>query len=169
MTPEIPGVATNELRAHEDERGGLVEILRISAFSHGFAQANHTRSAKGVLRGLHYHLKQADLWYVVKGRVQVGLADLRNKIETPSVQTHILDASEPRTLFIPPGVAHGYLALSEAELIYFVTHEYDSSDEFGVAWNDPTLSIPWQTEEPVLSPRDATNPTLKWDHIPAFS
>jgi len=67
-------------------------------------------------------------------------------------------------------VAHGYLALTEIDLIYWVTSEYDPSDENGVAWDDPTLAVPWQLERPpVLSDRDAVNPTFQWELIPSFS
>ena len=73
-------------------------------------------------------------------------------------------------MFIPPGVAHGYLALTDLDVIYWVTGEYDPGDEHGVAWNDPTLAIPWQIDaEPVVSERDAKNPGLDWELVPTFS
>ena len=100
----------------------------------------------------------------------MGLADLRRRGGTPPTESFVLDAAEPTTVFIPPGVAHGYLALTELDVIYWVTGEYDPSDEHGVAWNDPTLAIPWQIDaEPVVSERDAQNPGLDWELVPAFS
>jgi len=84
------------------------------------------------------------------------------------------DSEEPvqagTVVFVPPGVAHGYLALTDLDVIYWVTSEYDPSDEHGVAWNDPTLAIPWRIDtEPVVSERDAGNPKLDWELVPEFS
>ncbi|MDX6520139.1 MAG: dTDP-4-dehydrorhamnose 3,5-epimerase [Gaiellales bacterium] len=166
----IPGVLVDRPQAHGDPRGRFVEILRASRMPAVFAQANHSRSAAGALRGLHYHRHQADLWYLVTGRCQVALADLRGGCGVPAVETFVLDADSPATVYIPAGVAHGYLALTDIDIIYWVTSEYDPSDENGVAWNDPTLAIDWQLDgEPVVSARDAANPELSWDLIPAFA
>jgi dTDP-4-dehydrorhamnose 3,5-epimerase len=82
----------------------------------------------------------------------------------------VLDGETPTAVYVPSGVAHGYLALTEIDLIYWVTREYDPADENGVAWDDPTLAIAWQLDAaPVVSERDASNPALEWDLIPAFS
>jgi len=105
---------------------------------------------------------------VIAGRAQAGLADLRDRREDPLVATIVLDSRDPSVLYIPEGVAHGFLALTELDLIYFVTHEYDASDEHGVAWDDPTLNVPWDSREPILSDRDLDNAPLSWDSIPAF-
>ena len=166
----IPGVLIERPQVHGDGRGRFSELYRAAAMPHGFAQSNHSRSAAGVLRGLHYHRRQDDLWYVVRGRAQVGLADLRVPGPEPLVETHVLDGEQPATIYIPRGVAHGYLALSELDLIYWVTAEYDPSDELGVAWDDPSLGIPWQLDgAPVVSDRDAANPALEWGRIPSFA
>ena len=165
----IVGVTLTTLKLRADDRGGLAEVFRASNYPERFVQANHSRSRKNVLRGLHYHRRQADLWYVVSGRARVGLADLRRKRERPPVQTIILDGDAPAALYVPAGVAHGFLAMTDMDLIYFVTEEYDGSDEFGVAWNDPELAVPWGIDEPILSPRDRENPELRWDLIPSFS
>jgi len=169
MSSGIPGVLKRDLASNSDERGRFVEVFRASQAPEGFVQANHSRSAEGVLRGLHYHKHQADLWYVVKGTIQVGIADLRQRVDRPRAETHILDEAGPTTLFIPSGVAHGFLALTQVDLIYFVTSEYDAGDEFGVAWNDSTLNVQWQTRKPILSKRDRDNPALEWEQIPSFS
>jgi dTDP-4-dehydrorhamnose 3,5-epimerase len=167
---EIPGAEVRRPRVHADLRGRFLEIFRAAAMPAGFVQANHSYSAAGVLRGLHYHERQADLWYLVTGRAQVALADLRGRDGAPPVETFVLDAGEPATVYVPPGVAHGYLALTPIDIIYWVTCEYDPSDEHGVAWDDPTLAIPWQLDgDPIVSERDAANPTLRWDLIPTFS
>jgi dTDP-4-dehydrorhamnose 3,5-epimerase len=89
--------------------------------------------------------------------------------ERSPVQTLVLDGEEPAVLYIPPGVAHGFLALTDVDLIYWVSEEYDGTDEFGVAWNDPTLAVPWGIDQPILSRRDRENPELRWDAIPSFS
>jgi len=82
----------------------------------------------------------------------------------------VLDGDTPTVVYVPPGVAHGYLALTQIDLIYWVTREYDPDDENGVAWDDPTLAIGWQLDRPpVVSERDSRNPGLQWDLIPAFS
>lgn len=148
-----------------DERGSFVEIFRENLLGTEFVQANHSRSRKGVLRGLHYHRKQADAWYVMAGEAQAMLADLRSRSDSPTVVSVDLSFDQPRVLYIPPGIAHGFLAITDLDLIYWVTHYYDSTDEFGIAWDDPTISAPWRTNDPVLSERDRNNPKLEWDSI----
>jgi dTDP-4-dehydrorhamnose 3,5-epimerase len=165
----IDGVRIYRPQVHADARGRFVEIFRTAAVPQPIAQSNHSRSSAGVLRGLHYHRHQADLWYLVSGRAQVGLADLRRP---PTAVTHsfVVDGDTPTAVYVPAGVAHGYLALTEIDLIYWVTREYDPADEHGVAWDDPTLAIDWQVSgAPLVSDRDAQNPALEWDRIPAFS
>lgn len=164
----IAGLLHTKLQTHGDERGNFREIFRQRSFPETFVQANHSRSRQGVLRGLHYHRHQADLWYVVAGRAQVGLTDLRSRGEVAS-EIIELSADDASTLYIPPGVAHGFLALEDLDLIYAVTAEYDASDEYGVAWDDPALDIRWQSDSPILSARDAANPRLDWSRIPSFS
>lgn len=168
MNAEIPGVIVATPESHADERGSFTEIYRANAYPETFVQSNHSRSAAGVLRGLHYHRDQADLWYVSSGRAQVALADLRSPGSKPPIATYELSADQPTTIYIPAGVAHGYLALTDCEVIYWVTNYYDSTDEYGVAWDDPTLGVPWANREPILSERDRTNPKLDWDTIGAF-
>ena len=167
MNDVIDGVLETRVEVHADDRGSFAEIMRSSRFPQTFSQSNHSRSRHGVLRGLHYHVHQADLWYVVAGRAQVALADLRSPKEA-RVWTLTLSAEEPTTLYIPEGVAHGFLALTDVDLIYWVTRDYDASDEHGIAWNDPTLGIQWKRSDPVLSPRDSNNPVLEWTNIPRF-
>jgi dTDP-4-dehydrorhamnose 3,5-epimerase len=165
----IEGVLISKPPIHRDDRGWFAEIFRAGEYPLAFAQANHSRSNQHVLRGLHYHRWQADLWHVVSGRAQVALADLRDPRNPPKVEVQVLDGGEPTALYIPAGVAHGFLALTDLDLIYQVTREYDETDEHGVAWNDPTLAVPWDIENPILSERDVRNPELNWDLIPSFS
>ena len=168
MTSSIEGVELDELVVHGDDRGSFAEVMRASKFPVTFVQSNHSRSAKGVLRGLHYHRKQADLWYVIAGRMRVGLADLRTQADPPIVETIDLAAAAPAVLFIPPGVAHGFFALEDVDLLYWVSNYYDGDDEMGIAWDDPTLAVPWDADDPILSERDRSNPPLQWQEIAPF-
>jgi len=169
--PLINGVMLVMVRAFSDDRGRFREAFRREWFpSADFTQlqSNHSESKAGVLRGLHYHLRQVDYWYVPTGTIRVGLADLRPS--SPSYrQTATLDVGESASLgvFIPEGVAHGFYALTDASMIYYVNQYYDGgSDENGVIWDDPDLGVVWNvTAPPILSPRDETN--LRWRDIAA--
>jgi dTDP-4-dehydrorhamnose 3,5-epimerase len=164
----IPGVSIRSLERHEDDRGFFIELFRRSESLRPFRQSNHSHSVRGVLRGLHYHRNQDDLWYFISGHAQVALVDLRRTGETVTEEFRV-SGDTPVSVYIPRGVAHGFLALTDVDLIYWVTQEFDASDEYGIAWNDPELAIPWRTEEPILSARDAANEELLWDSIAPFS
>jgi dTDP-4-dehydrorhamnose 3,5-epimerase len=151
-----------------DERGHFREIFRAADFSESFVQANHSKSEAGVLRGLHYHRKQADLWYVVGGEALVACVDLRSAPTPGRVWTGLLSEGDPAAIFIPPGVAHGFFARTRVDLVYWVTRTYDATDEFGVAWNDPSLDIDWGVQDPILSERDAANERIDWARIKPF-
>jgi dTDP-4-dehydrorhamnose 3,5-epimerase len=126
------------------------------------AQANLSRSKPGVLRGLHFHERQADIWVILEGLAWVALVDLRPVIRdaraAPIVER--LEMSVGDAVHIPPGVAHGFLARERVALLYLVTNEYDGSDEHGFAWDDPRAAVGWPVETPVLSARDSSNPSL---------
>lgn len=169
----ISGVLRVPMRTFRDSRGAFTETFRREWFPDvdwTRLQANCSVSKAGVLRGLHYHLHQIDYWFVVSGRIEVGMADLR--ASSPSfgrAATIILSGDEPCGLFIPVGVAHGFHALTDVTLTYLVNNYYDGADERGVAWNDPTLAVPWSASAPVLSERDAANPrfsALLPEHLP---
>jgi len=164
----MPGAMLFSPQVHADSRGSFMEIFRQDSLGVDFVQANHSHSAAGVLRGLHYHRRQSDAWYVISGEAQAMLADIRTPSDAPAVASVTLSAEHPQVLYIPPGVAHGFLAITDVDLIYWVTTYYDASDEFGVAWDDPTLAAPWKLDDPVLSNRDRTNPRLEWSDIPAW-
>ncbi|MBD3276724.1 MAG: dTDP-4-dehydrorhamnose 3,5-epimerase, partial [Candidatus Aegiribacteria sp.] len=107
---------------------------------------------------LHYHRRQYDFWVPLKGRLRVGLADLRKDSGTCGKSMEVeMDAEKYQGLLIPPGVAHGFAALEEVILVYVVSNYYDGSDEHGIAWNDPALGIDWGIEDPILSKRDSEN------------
>lgn len=165
----IPGVELHAIEPSSDPRGRFTEIYRASQADANFVQANHSRSKAGVLRGLHYHRNQSDLWYVVTGTARVGLVDLRSRTDPPITATLDLDGESPASLYVPPGVAHGFAALTDLDLVYWVSAEYDSSDEYGIAWDDPTLGLDWGIEDPIVSERDSSNPKLSWNEIPPFS
>jgi dTDP-4-dehydrorhamnose 3,5-epimerase len=165
---QIPGVILLRPEVHGDDRGFFLETLREDALHASFVQANHSHSREGVLRGLHFHARQADAWYLVRGRCRVGLADLRTRTDRPASVTIELSEDDPATLYIPPGVAHGFAALTNIDLVYWVTQYFDGSDEHGVAWNDPTLAVPWEIEAPILSERDLSAEPLDWDGVAAI-
>ncbi len=155
-----------ELRPHADERGRFTETFRKEwfpqrAWTH--IQMNRSDSRAGVLRGLHYHFNQVDYWYVLAGSIRVGLADLRRSSPCFGRATTIdLDADKGRGLYIPSGVAHGFLALTDVTLIYVVDNYYDGGDEFGLTWDDPDTAVEWNlSAAPLLSGRDAANPRLQ--------
>lgn len=161
----IKGVQFAALQAFGDDRGRFLETFRKAWFpqrSWARVQSNVSYSKAGVLRGLHFHYHQVDYWFCVHGTIQVGLADLRP--DSPTFrQTEALEIGEENQvgIFIPVGVAHGFLALTEAALAYHVDNYYDNTDEHGVAWNDPGLAVDWKWSEPILSDRDLSNPVLE--------
>jgi len=163
----LPGVRHGTIARHGDTRGSFRELWRAGAFPGAtFVQANLSTSAAGVLRGLHLHRRQDDLWVVAEGRALVALVDVRPALDggAPAVETREL--GEDDWVYIPTGVAHGFLALEPLHLVYLVTNEYDGSDELGFAWDDPAVDVPWPALDmtpdgrPILSERDAANPSL---------
>jgi dTDP-4-dehydrorhamnose 3,5-epimerase len=159
----IAGVYVVPLREVADERGSFFESFRRSWIpgAREMVQANVSFSRAGVLRGLHYHLKQADFWLTPSGLIRAALYDLRRSSPTRGrSETLELGEGHPVGLYVPKGVAHGFFALGDSIMSYLVDDYYDSSDEHGVRWNDPALGIDWKTTEPILSERDRRNPLL---------
>jgi dTDP-4-dehydrorhamnose 3,5-epimerase len=165
----IAGVYQVELKSFADARGQFVEIFRKEWFpqnSWQVIQSNRSESAAGVLRGLHFHRRQVDYWFLTKGVIRAGLADLRRSSRTRGAAEVVeFSADQELGLFIPVGVAHGFLAVTDATLIYFVNNYYDGADEFGVAWDDADIGLSWGAGRPILSMRDRDNPKLR--DIPA--
>jgi dTDP-4-dehydrorhamnose 3,5-epimerase len=144
-----------------DERGRIVETYRREWFPMGreMVQANRSEKQAGALVGLHYHLHQADYWYLLRGRARVVLHDLREGSTSDGATLVIeLDGEVERGVFIPPGVAHGFVALTDLTLTYLVDQYYNPEDELGVAWDDPDIAADWGVDDPVVSERDRTNP-----------
>lgn len=164
-TSTLAGVLIIEPKVFGDERGFFYESFNARRFAEAtgvqanFVQDNHSRSQKGVLRGLHYQLShpQGKLVRVTAGEVLDISVDLRRSSPTFGQWFGIrLSAQNNRQLWIPEGFAHGFVVLSEfAEFIYKTTDYYEPSAERCIRWDDPTLAIDWQLEvEPLLSAKD---------------
>ena len=161
---DMPGVRVIKLTPHADARGRFIETFRQEWFpgKPAMLQGNRSDSEANVLRGLHFHLKQADYWYVPAGRVLVALADLREGSPTKgAVSTFEIGDGHDLGVYIPPGVAHGFAAITDMTITYLVDGYYNPADELGVAWNDPAVDADWGIAEPVLSGRDQANPLRK--------
>ncbi|MEC9270789.1 MAG: dTDP-4-dehydrorhamnose 3,5-epimerase [Actinomycetota bacterium] len=158
----IEGVYVVTPEVHGDERGFFVETYRREWIPNGsreMIQANRGDRQIGCIVGLHYHLHQADYWYIPFGVVRVVLHDLRFGSPTEGATQHTdLDGNQHRGIYIPPGVAHGFSTLTDATITYLVDNYYNPADELGVAWNDPEIGADWGLTDPVLSTRDQTNP-----------
>ncbi len=162
----IAGVYVVEPAIHGDERGIFIETYRREWFPQGreMVQGNRGNRQQGAVVGLHYHLHQADYWYVPMGTARVVLHDLRTGSPTDRATLAIDLGQRPdgthdhRGVFIPPGVAHGFAALSDMVITYLVDSYYNPEDELGVAWNDPAVTVDWGVESPTLSARDQQNP-----------
>jgi dTDP-4-dehydrorhamnose 3,5-epimerase len=157
----IDGVVVVEPDVHSDPRGRFVETYRREWFANGaeMVQANRSEKLAGSLAGLHYHRFQTDYFYALRGRARFGLCDLRRGSSTEGATLVIeLTGDEDGGLLVPPGVAHGFLAVTDVLVTYLVDHYYDSEDELGVAWDDPEIGIEWGIADPVLSARDGANP-----------
>ena len=168
----IADVLLIEPRVFGDERGFFFESFNQRAFNlatglaPSFVQDNHSKSARGVLRGLHYqiHQPQGKLVRVVAGEVFDVAVDIRRNSPTFGKWAgEILSADNKRQLWVPPGLAHGFLVLSEtAEFLYKTTDYYAPEFERCIAWNDPDLAIVWPTPQggPQLSAKDAAGVTF---------
>jgi dTDP-4-dehydrorhamnose 3,5-epimerase len=174
----IPEVLVIEPDVHRDSRGFFVETYRAdryraSGVAPAFVQDNHTRSLGRTVRGLHMQRNrpQAKLIRVIAGEIFDVAVDLRRGSPTFCRWVGIvLSADNFKQCYIPTGFAHGFCVLSStAEVEYKCSDIYDPADDFGIAWNDPTLAIAWPVTDPLLSDRDRSNPTLAEvaDKLPA--
>jgi len=170
----LPDLCLLEPKVHGDSRGFFFEVwnqrtLGELGITDTFVQENHSRSARGVLRGLHYQLprSQGKLLRVLEGEIFDVVVDLRRS--SPAfgrAHTLHLQAASRRMLWVPPGFAHGFLVLTEAaEVQYAVTDYYAPQSEHALLWNDPTLGIEWPLERagiaaPTLSAKDAAGVPL---------
>lgn len=152
----IEGVVVRPLTCHDDDRGGFTETYRSSWFDGPvMVQGNRSDSVAGVIRGLHFHRRQSDWWVCVRGRIVAVLHDLRRSSPTYGTTQGIeLPGDSSLGIYIPPGVAHGFGAIEDSTLTYLVDHPYDSTDEFGIRYDDPVVAFDWPITDPILSDRD---------------
>lgn len=167
---KLPGVLIIEPKAFGDHRGFFLETFQVERYrEHGidlpFVQDNHSRSARGVLRGLHFQRKrpQGKLVSVSRGAVYDVAVDIDPQSATCGQFVGVeLNDENHRQLWVPPGYAHGFCVLSEvADFQYKCTDYYQPEDEGGLLWNDPDVGIPWPVAEPQLSAKDQLNPRLR--------
>ncbi|MCU1463464.1 MAG: dTDP-4-dehydrorhamnose 3,5-epimerase-like enzyme [Acidimicrobiales bacterium] len=160
----IDGVVVTHPQFHGDDRGRFAETYRRSWFPIGreMVQANVSEKEAGAVVGIHFHLHQADYWFVPRGRARVVLVDLRTGSPTEgAIDTFDMGDAAEVGAFIPPGVGHGFAALTDLTITYLVDQYYNPADENGVAWDDPDLGIDWGVADAVVSPRDQANPRVR--------
>jgi dTDP-4-dehydrorhamnose 3,5-epimerase len=165
----IPEVRLVRPRVFPDERGWFTEVLQVDAFEPlglptRFVQVNQSRSARGVVRGLHFQWDppQGKLMRVITGRALMVAVDIRPG--SPTLGRHVAveaSADEPLLFWAPASFARGFAALSDvAEIEYFCTNPYNAACESGIRWDDPAVGIAWPVDAPRLSPKDAAAGTL---------
>ena len=173
-TTEIDGAVIIEPKVFGDERGFFLETFQAERYAElaginlPFVQDNHSRSSKHVLRGLHFQKSkpQGKLVRVVRGQVFDVAVDLRKDSATYGKWAGVLLTEDnKRQFWVPPGLAHGFVVLSDiADFEYKCTDYYDPSDEGSLIWNDPQIGIEWPEEiEPILSEKDKV--ALPFDKI----
>ncbi|MEE4175636.1 MAG: dTDP-4-dehydrorhamnose 3,5-epimerase [Xanthomonadales bacterium] len=168
---ELEGVVLVEPRVFGDERGFFLETFREDAYREAllddqdsFVQDNHSRSRRGVLRGLHFQTRrpQGKLLRCVAGEIFDVAVDVRPG--SPQFGQWVavtLSADNKHQLYVPPGFAHGFQVVSEtADVEYKCTDYYDPDGEGGIRWDDPRLAIPWPVADPVVSAKDQALPHL---------
>jgi len=171
IATSIPDLLIIEPKVFGDDRGFFFESFNLRQFTEStglypdFVQDNHSRSAKNVLRGLHYQIQnpQGKLVRVVQGAVFDVAVDIRKS--SPTFGQHVaaeLSAENKRMFWIPEGFAHGFVVLSDsAEFLYKTTDYWSPQFERSIMWNDPTIGIQWPIQgEPVLSGKDAQGKSL---------
>ena len=171
ITTEIPEVVVLEPKVFGDERGFFMETFRASDFTEhcavrDFVQDNHSSSRQGILRGLHYQIKQPQgkLVRVIRGSVYDVAVDMRRSSATFGKWVGVeLSAENKKQLWVPEGFGHGFYVISEeAEFVYRCTDYYAPEYERCLLWNDPELAIAWplvRGEAPTLSKKDAAGST----------
>jgi len=165
----LPGVCEFRPVVFEDARGFFMETYHFEKFralgvADSFVQDNHSRSSKGTLRGLHYQLNhaQAKLCRLVEGEALDVAVDIRLGSPTFGKWASVkLSAKTHNLIYLPPGFAHGFLALTDSvQFLYKCSDFYHPNDEHGVIWNDPDINISWGIDSPTVSDKDAKFPRL---------
>lgn len=166
----LAGVLIIEPKVFGDHRGFFLESFQVERYREAgidlpFVQDNHSRSQRGVLRGLHFQRTrpQGKLVSVSRGAVYDVAVDINPQSPTCGQFVGVeLNDENHRQLWVPPGYAHGFCVISEvADFQYKCTDLYFPEDESGLLWNDPDVDIPWPVESPSLSAKDTQNPTLR--------
>jgi len=169
LETRLDGVVWLEPEVHGDERGFMVETYRRDTWAElgvevEFVQHNHSRSAKGTLRGLHFQTEpgQAKLVRCPRGSIFDVAVDLRRGSPTYGEwEGCVLDDQRHRQLFVPAGFGHGFAVLSDvADVAYLLSSTYDPLTEAGIAWDDPDVGVEWPVADPLLSERDLAAPKL---------
>lgn len=171
ITTDIPDVKIIKPKVFGDERGFFLETFALKLYQQtleinelNFVQDNHSRSQKGVLRGLHFQTEnpQGKLVRVVRGEVYDVAVDIRKSSPTYSKWVGVnLSEENKKQFWIPPGFAHGFLVLSDvADFEYKCTNYYDPKSEKCLLWNDPTVNIDWPITNPILSDKDRRGKTF---------
>jgi dTDP-4-dehydrorhamnose 3,5-epimerase len=169
LPTKLEGVVLLEPVVHGDARGFMVETYRREAWAERgvdaeLVQHNHSRSARGTLRGIHFQTEpgQAKLVRCARGRIFDVAVDLRRGSPTYGHwEGHVLDDVDHRQLFVPVGFGHGFAVLSDvADVSYLLSSTYDPATESGIAWDDPDIGIEWPISDPLLSERDRSAPSL---------
>jgi dTDP-4-dehydrorhamnose 3,5-epimerase len=169
LETQLDDLVLIEPEVHGDERGFLVETFRDDGWRDlgievEFAQENHSRSGRDILRGLHFQTEpgQAKLVRCPRGAILDVAVDLRRESATYGRwEAHVLDDEKHRQLFVPVGFGHGFAVLSEvADVTYLLSSDYDPLTEAGIAWDDPDVGVDWRVEDPLLSERDKNAPKL---------
>jgi dTDP-4-dehydrorhamnose 3,5-epimerase len=172
----LPGVLIVEPTVYGDERGFFMESYNQATFESlglpsTFVQDNHSRSTRGVLRGLHYQYPQwqGKLIRAIQGEIFDVAVDIRRSSPTfGRWYGTLLSAENRRQMYVPPGFAHGFCVVSDAaEIIYKCTALYKPTDDAGIRWDDPAIGIEWPIDNPVLSDKDREAPLL--DQLPDLS
>jgi len=167
---KLPGVLIIEPQVFGDARGFFQETFSAKRYAEAgineaFVQDNHSRSGRGVLRGLHYQRSQPQgkLVYVTRGEVFDVVVDIRRG--SPTYGQHasiVLNDANHQQFYAPPGYAHGFCVLSDvADFVYKCTDYYHPTSEHGVLWNDPQLAIEWPLKDVLLSEKDKKNSPLR--------
>jgi dTDP-4-dehydrorhamnose 3,5-epimerase len=166
----LPEVFVFQPDVFPDSRGFFMETYNQKKYQEAgvpgpFVQDNHSHSTKGVLRGLHYQLMhpQGKLVFVLRGAILDVAVDIRQGGPTFGQWVAVeLNDENKKQLYIPEGFAHGFCVLSdEVDVMYKCTDLYTPGDDYGVLWSDPDIGIDWPVETPLISEKDAANPTLR--------
>jgi dTDP-4-dehydrorhamnose 3,5-epimerase len=169
LETRLDGVVLLEPQVHGDERGFMVETYRHDDWAKlgvnaEFVQHNHSRSGRGILRGIHFQTEpgQAKLVRCPRGSIFDVAVDLRRGSPTYGQwEGHVLDDETHRQLYVPVGFGHGFAVLSDvADVSYLLSSAYDPATEAGIAWDDPDVGVEWGVDGPLLSERDKKAPRL---------